>query len=56
LDLPANVKISHPPFFEDPNYRLEISFENGRKLAETIGKLSRLTGLEGIGDPWEEKP
>jgi hypothetical protein len=56
LGLPERVKISHPPFFEDSHYRLEILFENGRKLEETIKQLDRLSGLEGIGDPWEEKP
>lgn len=56
LGLPEKVKISHPPFFENPHYRLEILFKNGGMLGETIKQLIRLTDLEGIGDPWEEKP
>lgn len=56
LGLPERVKISHPPFFESPDYRLEILFRNGKVLGETVKKLARLNDLEGIGDPWEEKP
>lgn len=54
LGLPDSVKISHPPFFENPDYRLEILFNNGRTLGKTIKALARLNDFEGIGDPWEE--
>jgi hypothetical protein len=56
LSLPESVRISHPPFFEDPNYRMEILFRNGKVLGETVKKLARLNDLEGIGDPWEKEP
>lgn len=53
LGLPENVKISHPPFFEGPEYRLEILFKNGRGLGETIKALATLDALGNINDPWE---
>lgn len=56
LKLPERVKISHSPFFEDPDYRLEIRFRDGKALGETVKKLSQLNNLEGLGNPWEEKP
>ena len=56
LGLPDNVKISHPPFFESPDYRLEILFKSGKVLDETIKALAVLKELERIGDPWDEVP
>lgn len=53
LGLPDNVKITYPPFFESPDYRLEIRFKNGKGLGETIKALAHLESLESIGDPWE---
>jgi hypothetical protein len=54
LGLPDNVKISYPPFFESPDYRLEILFKSGKFLGETIKALAALNDLERIGDPWDE--
>ncbi|MGD9074455.1 MAG: ParB N-terminal domain-containing protein [Desulfobacteraceae bacterium] len=54
LGLPEGVRIYHPPFFEDPDYRLEILFKNGKKLREKIDALGKVKGLESLGDPWEE--
>ena len=54
LELPEGISIYHPPFFEDPDYRLEIFFKNGKKLKEKIDALGKLSGLESLGDPWEE--
>ncbi|KPK29397.1 MAG: hypothetical protein AMK69_06690 [Nitrospira bacterium SG8_3] len=54
LGLPDGVSISHPPFFEDPDYRLEIFFKNGKKLREKIDALGKVSGLESLGDPWKE--
>jgi ParB-like chromosome segregation protein Spo0J len=54
LGLPDGVSISHPPFFEDPDYRLEVFFKNGKELAEKIDALGKLNGLESLGDPWNE--
>ncbi len=54
LGLPDGVSIYHPPFFEDPDYRLEIFFKNGKKLREKIDALGKVSGLESLGDPWKE--
>ena len=55
LKLPDGVRIRYDPYFEDPNYLLEISFREGRSLREKIFTLSRLEGLGKLGDPWLEE-
>jgi hypothetical protein len=55
LGLPDRTRISHPPFFEGPDYRLEISFKNGRQLKDRINALNSLDGLEALADPWQEE-
>ena len=54
LGLPDGIRIYHPPFFEDPDYRLEILFKNGQRLREKIHALGKISGLESLGNPWEE--
>lgn len=54
LGLPDGISIYHPPFFEDPDYRLEILFKNGEGLREKIDALGKVNGLESLGDPWKE--
>ena len=54
LGLPHGAVIKHPPFFEDPYYRLEIAFRNGKGLAGKLKVLVGLEGLQNIGDPWTE--
>jgi hypothetical protein len=51
--LPGGVKLHHSPFFENPDYRLEIVFRSGYELKEKIISLSQLDGLEKIGDFWK---
>ncbi|MBW2144771.1 MAG: hypothetical protein JRG75_10305 [Deltaproteobacteria bacterium] len=53
LDLPEGVRIQYPPFFEAPNYRLEIFFKNGKELKDKIERLSRTKGISKLRDPWE---
>ncbi len=55
LGLPAGTRISHSPFFEGPEYRLEIPFKNGRQLRERINVLNELDELEALTDPWQEE-
>ncbi|MBN1626023.1 MAG: ParB N-terminal domain-containing protein [Deltaproteobacteria bacterium] len=55
LDLPKGVRITPPPFFEGPDYLLEISFRDGVMLKEKIDALARIKGLPGIKAPWEEE-
>lgn len=54
LGLPEGVRISAPPYFESPHYRLEILFEDGKELGEKLKDLLKKEGLEGLGNPWEE--
>jgi hypothetical protein len=54
LGLPDGAFIKHPPFFEDPYYRLEIAFRNGKGLTGKLKALLGLEGLQNIGDPWTE--
>ena len=54
LNLPKDVRIEHPPYFEKSHYSLEILFRNGKELKEKISFLSTLDQLESIGDPWEK--
>ncbi len=53
LGLPKNVRIKHPPFFENPDYLLEISFRDGGNLIETINALAGIKGLSNLKDPWK---
>jgi hypothetical protein len=55
LGLPDGTRISHPPFFEGPDYRLEVPFKNGRQLKERINILNNLDGIEALSDPWEKE-
>ncbi|MBN1626144.1 MAG: hypothetical protein JW944_06425, partial [Deltaproteobacteria bacterium] len=54
LDLPKNIRIEHPPFFETVDYRLEINFRTGKELKETVDVLTRTEGLDKIGDSSKE--
>ena len=54
LGLPEGATISAPPFFEDPQYRLELLFKEGKELSKKVNRLSRTVGLEHLGNPWEK--
>jgi ParB-like chromosome segregation protein Spo0J len=54
LELPDGIRIFHPAFFEEPDYRLEILFKNGQRLREKIHALGKISGIESLGNPWEE--
>ena len=53
LRLPDGVRIVAPPFFEGPDYRMEISFKDGLQLAKVLKDLSTIKRLADIGNPWE---
>ncbi|UCF57339.1 MAG: ParB N-terminal domain-containing protein [Deltaproteobacteria bacterium] len=55
LSLPNGTTISHPPYFEGSNYRLEVLFKHGKELKEKINALLRVSGLKRLGNPWEEE-
>ena len=52
LALPAHYRITPPPFFEGPEYRLDISFRNGRDLMEKLSILLKKEGIAALEDPW----
>ena len=52
LQLPKNVKIKHPGYFESELYQMEIEFKDGNELLTSLRKLLDRDGLENIGDPW----
>ena len=54
LDLPKSASISAPPYFEEPHYRLEVLFREGKELRETINRLSLTENLDELGNPWEK--
>ncbi|MFH1294113.1 MAG: hypothetical protein ABIJ44_08305, partial [Pseudomonadota bacterium] len=54
LDLPKSASIHAPPYFEEPHYRLEVLFREGKELRETINRLNLTEGLDKLGDPWEK--
>ncbi len=55
LRLSDKLRIFHPPFFEGPDYRLEVTFRNGRQLKDKIKALNNINGLETLADPWQEE-
>ena len=55
LGLPQGTRISHPSFFEEADYLLEVPFKNGKQLKERIRALENLDGRETLADPWQEE-
>ncbi len=55
LNLPAGVRITPPPFFEGPDYRLDILFENGQDLRRKLESLLKRAGVTSFKDPWEKR-
>jgi hypothetical protein len=56
LNLPKAARIVAPPFFESPDFRLEVRFRDGRDLRAVLDDLSRIDGLDGLRVPWEMIP
>lgn len=52
LDPPDGVRIIAPPFFESPEFRLEVDFKNGGELREKMDGLSENPYLDELGEPW----
>lgn len=50
LRLPKGVKVTPPPFFESPDWDLQVSFRNGVELRNTLLFLAKLEHLEGLTD------
>ncbi len=54
LELPAGFQITPPPYFEGPNYKLEIFFKDGRDLIEKLVILAKKDALIELEDPWNK--
>jgi hypothetical protein len=54
LGLPNGVRVHHSPYFESPDFRLEINFRDGEILRRKIMDLASNKNLELIRDPWKE--
>ena len=55
LGLPKDIRINAPPYFEGPQYRLEILFKDGEELVGKIKSLSNIDDLKELKNPWEEE-
>jgi ParB-like chromosome segregation protein Spo0J len=55
LAFPLTVRVIPPPFFEGPDYKLEIVFREGKELMKTLARLQNTAGLEEITDFWKTK-
>jgi hypothetical protein len=54
LALPTHYRITPPPFFEGPDYHLDITFEDGRDLLEKLSVLVNKKGISELEDPWHK--
>ncbi|MFO7738592.1 MAG: ParB N-terminal domain-containing protein [Desulfatiglandaceae bacterium] len=54
LRLPKGVKISAPPYFESPDYQLQVTFRDGGDLEAKIEQLFRIKSLKSLKNPWEQ--
>ncbi len=54
LPLPQGVSIKAPPYFEGPDYRLEILFRQGRDLREKVERLARMSELGTLAEPGQQ--
>ncbi len=52
LQLPSNIKIKHPRYFESEGYRLEIDFKDGLDLKKHLKALLDKDELVNVKDPW----
>jgi hypothetical protein len=53
LNLPSNVRVMNPAYFESEGYKLEIDFNNGEELQQILIKLADYKNkINGIKDPW----
>ncbi len=52
LQLPKNIKIKYPRYFEEEYYQLEVEFKDGNELRKGLKDLIEKDELATIGDPW----
>lgn len=53
LGLPDGVSIQASPYFESPQYKLEVLFTDGEELRKKIDRLTQVSGLSALMNPWE---
>lgn len=56
ISLPEGVKVDHSPYFENPEYRMTITYRSGEELREKLLRLSRLENMEKMVVSWEDVP
>jgi hypothetical protein len=54
ISMPPGASIHYDPYLEDPYYRLEIKFKQGKELRKAMDILHPLRGLEAIPKMWAE--
>jgi hypothetical protein len=54
MNLPRQVHVIHPPYFEASDYKMEIRFKGGADLKETIDALAQIEKLENLSNPWDQ--
>lgn len=54
MNLPNRVRIVHPPYFEAPDYKMEILFKGGQELKMSINKIAKIDKLKDLSDPWDQ--
>lgn len=52
LQLPANIRVRNPEYFESEGYQLNINFTDGNDLKNSLKILLNKKELDNIGDPW----
>ncbi len=50
INLPDQVRIDYPAYFEASNYRMEILFKDGKELKTIINRLGSINELEKLPD------
>jgi len=55
LNLPSNISLHHPPFFEGKRLKVEFQFESVQEYRSTVSSLSLLADKKEFGEMLEDK-
>jgi hypothetical protein len=55
LNLPSNIALHHPPFFEGRGVKIEFQFETTEEYRSTVSSLSLLADKKEFGEMLEDK-
>jgi hypothetical protein len=50
LNLPSNISLQHPPFFEGKGLKMEFQFETVEEYRSMLSTLSKLTNKKEFGE------